>query len=169
MKIFIPKMYQKNIFIINYNKLKQAGIKLLIFDLDNTLGSIDETVINEDTSNFLTNLATNFQIVIASNSKKKRVSKFCSGLNIPFYTFSLKPTKKSFIKIKNDYNLDYNKMAIIGDQILTDIFGGNRLGIYTILVDPLDIDFKVSKINRLIEKKINLKNGIIRGNYYEKD
>ena len=60
-------------------------------------------------------------------------------------------------------------MAIIGDQILTDIFGGNRLGIYTILVDPLDIDFKVSKINRLIEKKINLKNGIIRGNYYEKD
>ena len=103
MKIFIPKMYQKNIFIINYNKLKQAGIKLLIFDLDNTLGSIDETVINEETSNFLTNLATNFQIVIASNSKKKRVSKFCSNLNIPFYTFSLKPTKKSFIKIKNDY------------------------------------------------------------------
>ena len=165
MKIFIPKMYQKNIFTINYNKLKQDGIKLLIFDLDNTLGSIDETVINEETSN----LATNFQIVIASNSKKKRVSKFCSNLNIPFYTFSLKPTKKSFIKIKNDYNLDYNKMAIIGDQILTDIFGGNRLGIYTILVDPLDIDFKVSKINRLIEKKINLKNGIIRGNYYEKD
>ena len=75
MKIFIPKMYQKNIFTINYNKLKQAGIKLLIFDLDNTLGSIDETVINEDTKNFLTNLATNFQIVIASNSKKKRVCK----------------------------------------------------------------------------------------------
>ncbi len=168
MKIFIPKMYQKNIFTINYNKLKQLGIEVLIFDLDNTLGRINETVINEETSNFLNNLATNFKIVIASNSKKKRVSKFCSNLNIPYYTFSLKPTKKSFIKIKNYYNLNYNKMAIIGDQILTDIFGGNKLGIYTILVDPLDIDFKVSKINRLIEQKINLKNGIIRGNYYEK-
>ena len=73
MKIFIPKMYQKNIFIINYNKLKQAGIKLLIFDLDNTLGSIDETVINEETSNFLTNLATNFQIVIV---RKKEFQSF---------------------------------------------------------------------------------------------
>ena len=165
--IFVPKMYQKNIFTINYNILKEKGIELLIFDLDNTIGHIHEDKINEETFNFLTNLKKSFKIVIASNSPKKRVSKFLLDSNLDYFSFCFKPSLISFKKIKRKYKIPYEKTAIIGDQILTDIFGGNRLGLYTILVDPISIDFKVTKFNRKIETIIKKRNNIIKGVYYE--
>lgn len=168
MNLFIPKMYQKNIFTINYNILKQNGIELLIFDLDNTIGHIYENKINEETYNFLTNLKKSFKIVIASNSPTKRVNNFFLDTNLDYFSFSFKPSLISFKKIKKKYNIEYSKTAIIGDQILTDILGGNRLGLYTVLVDPISIDFKVTKLNRIIETKIKKKNNIIKGEYYEK-
>ena len=58
-------------------------------------------------------------------------------------------------------------MAMIGDQVITDILGANCLHIYTILVDPIDKDLKVTSLNRKLEEIINKKNKLIRGNYYE--
>ena len=168
MKIFIPKMYQKDIFSIDYKMLKEKGYKLIIFDLDNTIGSIDERVCSDKTSNFINNLTNEFYVVIASNSCKKRVSKFCSKLKCDYFSFSLKPTLKNIRKIKNKYKIEYKEMVIVGDQILTDILVGNRKKIFTILVDPIkNTDFKITGFNRKMEKIINKKNNIVRGNYYE--
>ena len=167
MKKFIPKMYQKNIYTINYPKLKEKGIKLLIFDLDNTIGSVQEEIMNKRTADFLNKLAKDFIIVIASNSKEERVKKFCSPVNFYYVSLSLKPTSKSFMKIKKKYHIAYQEMAMIGDQIITDIFGANCLNIYTILVDPINNDLKITSLNRKLEEIINKKNKLIRGNYYE--
>lgn len=167
MKKFIPKMYQQSIYNINYPKLKEKGLKLLIFDLDNTIGSVQEDVINKRTADFLNKLASDFTIVIASNSKEERVKKFCSPVNFYYVSFALKPTSKSFMKIKKKYHISYQEMAMIGDQIITDIFGANCLNIYTILVDPINNDLKITSLNRKLEEIINKKNKLIRGNYYE--
>ena len=167
MKKFIPKMYQKNIYTINYPKLKEKRIKLLIFDLDNTIGTVHEDVMNKRTVDFLNKLASDFIIVIASNSKEERVKKFCSPVNFYYVSLSLKPTSKSFMKIKKKYHIAYQEMAMIGDQIITDIFGANCLNIYTILVDPINKDLKITSLNRKLEEIINKKNKLIRGNYYE--
>ena len=167
MKKFIPKMYQKNIYTINYPKLKEKGIKLLIFDLDNTIGSVHEEVMNKKTADFLNKLPSDFTIVIASNSKEERVKKFCSPVNFYYVYLSLKPTSKSLMKIKKKYHIGYQEMAMIGDQIITDIFGANCLNIYTILVDPINKDLKITSLNRKLEEIINKKNKLIRGNYYE--
>ncbi len=170
MKIFIPKMYKKSIFEIDYSKLKKLGYKLLIFDLDNTIGTISEKVCSKKSQEFLNSLTKDFQVIIASNSFKKRVSNFLKDTNLDYFSFSLKPTLKVLKKITKKYQIEYSKMVIIGDQVLTDIFLGNRKGLMTILVDPLYIkDFKITKINRNIEKLIMKKNKLIRGNYYEKE
>lgn len=170
MKIFIPKIYQKDIFSINYKKLKKQGIKLLVFDLDNTIGKNCEKVCNKKTSDLINKLVNNFQIVVASNNNTKRVNKFCQTLNCDAFSWCFKPTSIGIKKIKNKYKISYSKMAIIGDQIVTDIFIGNRLGILTILVDPIsEVDFKITGLNRKLEKVINKKNGLKRGNYYEKE
>ena len=104
MKLFIPDMYQKDIFTIPYQKLKEMGYQLLIFDLDNTIGSINEKNCNLETINFLNQLSKDFQVVIASNSHKKRVQSFCRNLKCKYYSLSLKPTLKVLRKIKKDYN-----------------------------------------------------------------
>ena len=169
MSLFIPNMYQKDIFSIPYSKLKERGYKLLIFDLDNTLGSVHEKICNLKTSTFINQLQTDFQIVIASNSHKQRVEKFCSNLGVSYFTLSLKPTLKVVRKIKKKYQLESKQIVIIGDQILTDILVGNRAGFFTILVDPiLNYDFKITGFNRAIEKILNKKNHIVKGQYYEK-
>ena len=169
MRLFVPKIYQKDIFSINYQKLKEQGIKLLIFDLDNTIGSIKENYIKDREKELLSSLKEDFILVVASNSKKERVSRFLENSNIEYFSFSLKPTLKVLFKLKKKYNIAYQDMAIIGDQIMTDIFMGNRLNLTTILVDPIiNIDFKITSLNRKLEKIMMKKNKIIRGSYYEK-
>ena len=155
MKIFIPKMYVKDIFSINYDKLKEEGYKLIIFDLDNTIGDIKETICTKKTVNFLNNLNKEFIIIVGSNSSKKRVLRFCQNLECDKYYFSLKPTSKLLLKIKKKYNINYDKMVIVGDQLLT------------ILVDQInEKDFKITKINRIIENMIKKKYNIKKGEYY---
>ena len=167
MKIFIPKMYVKDIFSIDYNKLKNNGYKLIIFDLDNTIGDIKETICNKKTIDFLNNLNKEFIIIVGSNSSKKRVLRFCKNLECDKYYFSLKPTSKLLLKIKKKYNINYDKMVIVGDQLLTDILLGNRKKLLTILVDQInEKDFKITKLNRILENMIKKKYNIKKGDYY---
>jgi len=168
MKIFIPRMYQKDIFRINYQKLKEKGYKLIIFDLDNTIGTIDTEECDLKTVKFINDLTKDFKIVIASNSYSSRVFKYTKEIKCDVFAFSLKPTLKVIRKIKKKYQINYQDMVIIGDQILTDVLVGNRKGLLTILVDPIkNLDFKVTSLNRRLERVINKKNKLIKGAYYE--
>ena len=167
-KIFIPKKYIKDIFNINYEKLKKDGYKILIFDLDNTIGNIKEKKCDKETIKLLNSLNKDFKVIIASNSGKKRVDTFCEGLDCLKIHFSLKPTGKIIRKIKKKYKIDESKMVIIGDQLLTDVFLGNRYKLLTILVDKKGKeDLKITKINRNFEQRIKKKYNIKDGEYFE--
>lgn len=172
MNNYIPNMYKKNIIEIDYSKLKEIGITCLIYDLDNTLGLIDEKVIPDEIKNLLNDLKKDFEVVIISNNKKKRIEKFCKPLNTRFVSFALKPLPFGFMKIKKELNLEKKQMCMIGDQLMTDILGANKYGIHTILVDPLGKkDLKITTFNRYLEnkiiKKLSEKNILERGKYYE--
>ncbi len=150
-----PNMYQKKIENINYRKLKELGIKCLIFDLDNTIALIDQDIITDDTKMFLDSLKNDFRIVIISNNITKRVKKYANILECDFIANAMKPLPIGYSKIRKKYNLKRSEMCMIGDQMLTDIYGGNRYHMFTILVDPLGTkDLKITSLNRLIEKKV---------------
>lgn len=171
MNIFKPDIYKKNIFEIDYKNLKQKGIKCLVFDLDNTLGLIDETTCPKETKKLINRLKKDFLIFISSNNTNKRIKPYVDDLGIFGVGFSLKPSIKGLVTIRKKHKLNKSEMVMIGDQIVTDIFSGNRYGIKTILVDPLGKkDLKITNINRKIEKVIvdnYKKRGIFeRGNYY---
>ena len=166
-----PKMYKKNIFDINYSKLKELGIKCLIFDLDNTIALIDQDLITEETKKMLLDLKKDFRIIIISNNKEKRVKKYGDILECDYVYYAKKPFSSGFRRIKKKYNLEKKEMAIIGDQLITDILGGNKFGIYPILVDPMaKKDLKITYFNRFLERKIlkrYKRKGIMKkGEYY---
>lgn len=169
---FYPNMYQKTIQDINYKKLKKLDIKCLIFDLDNTIALIDQHVITAETKKLLTGLKKDFQVVIISNNITSRVKSYANYLQCDFVANAIKPLSKGYRKIKNKYGFKQEEMCMIGDQIVTDIYGGNRYGMFTILVDPLSKkDLKITSLNRFIERKILKKyedKGIMKkGVYYE--
>ena len=171
MGVFKPKIYQKNIFEINYKGLKNEGIKCLIFDLDNTLGLISHKSCPDEAKELINKLKKDFTVIISSNNTRKRLKPYLEELGIDGVAWSMKPSIKSLIQIKAKYKLKKKEMCIIGDQIVTDVLAGNRYHIKTILVDPLgEKDLRITGLNRKVEARIVKhyeKRGIFeRGKYY---
>ena len=173
MDIFRPDIYRQSIYDIDYKKLKEQGIKCLIFDLDNTLVPIDEDVPNKNLKEFIFHLEEmGFRVAIVSNSSKNRVCPFKEQLNVDSSFHSCKPFKKKFKKILKLYKLNIYEVILVGDQLLTDILGANRMGFTSILVNQVGKkDYFWTSINRKIEKYIYKyleKNKLLkRGVYYE--
>ena len=171
MSLFRPDMYKKNIFEIDYKKLKKDGIKCLIFDLDNTLGLIKHEKCPEETRKLIKELEKDFLIFISSNNTQQRIDPYLEDLGIKGVAWSLKPSTRSLRKIRKNEKLKKDEMVMIGDQIVTDILAGKRYKIKTILVDPLGKkDLKITGLNRLIENKIvkyyEKRDLFERGKYY---
>lgn len=173
MNYFFPDVYQKSIYTINYEKLKENGIKCLLFDLDNTCVPYIDRKPTKRLKNLFDKLDDmGLKVIIFSNSPKERLMPFKKELNVDCCSKARKPRKGKFLKVLKTYNYDLSEVAIIGDQLMTDIYGGNKVGIMTILVNPMsDIDMPFTKIHRFIEKKkINkmTKQGIFKvGRYYD--
>lgn len=171
MLLFKPSMYKKNIFEIDYDKLKSLGIRCLIFDLDNTIGLIDNKVCSNEVIKLINELKKDFLVLISSNNTKKRVVPYLRILGVDGYYLSFKPSTLILKKVSKRYNLKKNEMCLIGDQLVTDIMCANRFRIMSILTDPLsEKDMVFTSVNRIIERRIirrYQKDGILmRGKYY---
>ena len=152
---FLPRWYYPDIFSIPYAKLKKQKIRYLIFDLDNTVGTIDEVVPNPKVQKLFQKLKKDFTIVIVSNNFKKRVATFSKELDLAYVALAMKPSLKGLQKIKRQFACQKEEMVLIGDQLVTDISAGNRFSIATILVDPIiDKEMKITSVNRRLEKNI---------------
>lgn len=172
MKKFYPTIYQKSIHDINYQKLYDKGIRCLIFDLDNTIALIDQKYVDSKTKKLFQKLKTDFRLLIISNSNQKRVEPYSKMLDCDYISSALKPLSYGYRKIIKKYHLKKEEMAMIGDQLVTDIFVGNRMTGYTILVDPMGKrDLKITTLNRFIERKIfrhfEKTKQMKKGEYYE--
>ena len=173
MDILIPDMYQKSIYSIDYEKLYDYGIRCLLFDLDNTCVPYVEKVPSKkliDLFDYLKDMG--FKVILFSNATKKRLEVFKNTLVVDCSYSSRKPSKRKFLKVLKMYNFDLSEVAIIGDQLFTDILGGNRVGIKTILVNPMSKkDMPLTFIFRILERgqfKKFRKRGILKlGEYYE--
>jgi len=169
MNNFIPDIYVKNIYTIDYKKLKSDGIKCILFDLDNTIVPIDEKEPNKEIKELFAYLDDlNLKVIILSNSKKKRVAPFKEILNVDSSCLSFKPLKHKYKKILKMFNYDISEVAAVGDQILTDVFGANRVGLTSIFVDKLKEEDKLfTRINRKFEKIIL--NSLKKKGVYDKE
>ena len=170
MNLLKPNVYQKDVFSINYDNLMKKKINNLFFDIDNTIVSTKENVPSKKIITLFDNLKKDgFNIFIITNALKKRAERFQDILNVKTYYFSLKPLSRNYIKIIKDNGLKIEECAAIGDQIYTDIKGANKLGILSILVDPISKEeFITTKINRIKEKRLFKKTKLLKkGEYYE--
>lgn len=173
MDLFIPDVYQKSIYTINYLKLQQSGIRCLIFDLNNTIAPKQVDVPSKELQDLFAYLqGLKFKLVILSNAKKSRVAPFKEKLNVDAAFRSGKPKKKKFQRILNLYHFQVHEVACIGDEILTDIYGANRMGFTSILVNPIsNQENGLTQVSRFLERFLNRyfikKNILERGVYYE--
>ncbi len=142
---------------INLEHLKAMGYDSLIFDLDNTLVGWRSKDIKDSVVDWLKKAKqTGFKMCIVSNCMfKNRVRYFGELLEIPFIFKAVKPRKKAFIDAVKILGSQISQTAVIGDQVFTDVYGGNRIGFLTILVPPIDKrEFYATLLQRTAEKII---------------
>lgn len=154
---FCPDLRFDRISSVALEPLWERGIRGLALDLDNTLVPWRSMELGEDIRAWASRArAMGFALCIVSNTRRyRRLRQIADALDATYVTGAAKPRRGGFRAAAGVMGLSLDQMAVIGDQLLTDIFGGNRLGVMTILVDRLQSrEFIVTQINRRIERRI---------------
>ncbi|MBS3937462.1 MAG: YqeG family HAD IIIA-type phosphatase [Peptococcaceae bacterium] len=154
--LLLPKLYVESIFCLDLEKLKALGIDTIITDLDNTLVPWVEHEANPTLLAWLEQLrARGFKVCLVSNALEQRIAHFRQVLGIPGLSKANKPSRRAFLQALDLLGSRPEQAAMIGDQVFTDVLGGNRLGLYTILVVPLcRREFLGTRVLRLVERVI---------------
>lgn len=158
-----PKIYLNRVQEITYEVLKDNNILGIILDVDNTLIDYYKNM-PEGIEKWCEDLKNKgIKFCIASNSNKKdKVESVAKKLDIPYIFFAKKPLKLGLNKAKKILGLDNKNIAVVGDQIFTDILGANRCKMFSILVNPIkEKDMFITIIKRPIEN-------LIKTNYLRK-
>lgn len=152
--LFRPDSVIDSVFDIDLEQLKAQGIRGIIFDLDNTIIPWDSCDMCPNTAGWLQGVIDQgFTVSIVSNNWHKRVKEIAVRFGLPFVSRAYKPAKAGFRRALAAMNLEPHEAAIVGDQLFTDVLGGNRMGLYTIWVKPLTSqEFIGTKIHRRFEK-----------------
>lgn len=139
LKIFYPKLYASSLIDIEPEFLEELGLKGILMDLDNTIVCRDSNEFSKEVEVWLGELrARGFKLGIISNNSRKRVGAVAGSLDLPAVHRAVKPLVSSFRRAMKMLGTKPEETALIGDQIFTDILGGNLCGLYTILVVPLE-------------------------------
>lgn len=139
MNIFRPRAHFRTVQDIDLSNLLSRGINNLIVDLDETLRKRNSDTIPESSVKWLEDVKVKgFKAcVISNNPFNWKMKKIEETLKTPVSFLALKPFPVAFRHAMKLLNSDASNTALIGDQLFTDVFGANMLGIYSILVDPI--------------------------------
>lgn len=157
-----PKACFEKITDIKIDLFKENNIRAVILDVDNTLIDLDRKPL-ENIEEWIEGLKKeNIKICIASNSvKKDKIMHLANKLDIPYVYGSMKPFSRGLKKAIQIVGEKEENIAEIGDQLFTDVWGANRMSLFSILTKPFSPEkHAVSKLKRKIEKffvrKMNL-------------
>lgn len=167
--ILYPDGHFEKVEEITSKYLQNNKIKALILDVDNTL--IDyQKHLEKSVIQWAKNLKEQgIKLYILSNTnQKEKVETVAKALEIPYRNLAKKPFKTGFLKVQKELKEKAENIAVVGDQIFTDIVGGNRCRMFTILVEPIHPkDFWYTAWKRPIENRI--KNRYIENQKKEKE
>ncbi|MBR9676734.1 YqeG family HAD IIIA-type phosphatase [Candidatus Woesearchaeota archaeon] len=136
--LITPDLKVSNIAEIDVDALLELGIEAVIFDVDNTLCHYHGTQIDQRVAKKVDELRSEFKTCILSNANSSRTDEVEQYFNIPVIRSDFKkPSPESFRQALSTLGAKPYETVMIGDRLLTDIAGANRVGIYTIKVDPL--------------------------------
>jgi uncharacterized protein len=156
LKVLFPEHFYDSIYEINLEFLKDDGVKALILDLDNTIIARNSTVATEDLKEWLLRIEkAGFKACILSNNWKQRVETVATQVNLPLVARAAKPRKGAFRRALKVLGTQKNETVVVGDQIFTDVFGANLMGLRSILVMPMsDHEAFHTKLLRYLERLV---------------
>lgn len=154
--LFRPKWWLKSVLDIDREFLEKTHIRGFILDLDNTLSMHGSPAAEKGVFEWLDRMRDcGIRMYILSNNTKQRVEPLARELGLPFFAFGCKPLPGGIRRAISALKLPKSQIALVGDQIFTDMIGGNVCGIQTILVEPFHLENKLSfRFKRKLESVV---------------
>ena len=149
-----PDYNLNNVYDINFEELKQQGIKCIMFDLDSTVMVSKSANFLPETINWFNTFLNDFEVAIISNNKNKTYIDNASKLApCRVIGHADKPNPKIMAQYLQEVGIEPSCAAMVGDRPLTDILAGKRLGCKTILVGSINPNENLpTKLVRALER-----------------
>ena len=151
-----PNFYYDSVFHIPYEELYKQGIRGLIYDIDNTLAGYEDKHPRQQTADLINKLhEMGFKVGLLSNNTSGRLTTFNEFMKLPGASLAAKPFTPALRRVMKEMGVAPHETAIIGDQLLADIWCGQRAGITTILVKPLtESEVITVRLKRGLERRL---------------
>ncbi len=155
-RLLQPRLSVSSVFDVDLDDLVNRGYRGLIMDLDNTLVAWNHPEVPKTLKLWLKDVShRNIEMCIVSNNLSQRVEEFSTKIGVSFIAKAAKPRRRAFRQAMRKMGTYAETTAVIGDQVFTDILGGNRLQLYTILVHPLATEeFWTTRLVRKLEHQV---------------
>lgn len=152
--MFGPDRFVSRLATLALEDLHAQGFRGLIVDLDNTLMGFRQTELEADHLDWVARAHDRgFRMVMVSNNFTERVTGIARQLNVPCIPNALKPLPFGVMRAIRMLEMPRRQIAVVGDQLFTDVLSGKLCGLYTILTEPIERkDFPVTKIFRFLER-----------------
>lgn len=153
---FLPDLFVDTIYDIDTDVIKKKGIKVFVFDIDNTLAPYSVPCADDKLIKWVSDLkGLGFEVMLASNNGRRRVRAFAESIDCDYISRACKPLGFKIRRRLKRLNVDPSRAVLVGDQLFTDIWGASLMGMHSILVRAISEkeDWFV-KFKRNIERRI---------------
>lgn len=169
-QLLCPNLVLQSLLDLSIEQLHAQQIRGLILDLDNTIIPWDSPHLPPAFLNYIQHLQQHdFRICLLSNNSTRRVRDVARKLQLPFIARAFKPSRNGFQQAIRLLELPPSSIAVVGDQLYTDVLGGNRCGAFTVWVKPLNTrEFIGTKLTRQLEKltiKLLVAKGLLKSQH----
>ena len=152
----MPDYHYDSVFQVAYEELLEKNIRNLIFDIDNTLAAYEHKTPTAKVVALIRRLKRmGFNVCLLTNNTNKRLQHFDKTLELTGIANALKPLSRGVQRAMGILGSTPATTAIIGDQLLSDIWAGKNAGITTVLVKPLSQkDLAFVHLKRVVERRL---------------
>ena len=156
MSFLVPEFIFADVTRVTPDFLARQGIRALVLDVDNTLTGHGSQALSPAVSAWLALMRENgILLTVASNNNEKRVAPFAEKIGLEYVSFACKPLPRGLAKARKRWGIPRSQMALVGDQVFTDVLAADFYGIRVLMVQPLSDDgvFTI-RLKRFLEKPI---------------
>jgi uncharacterized protein len=118
--------------------IQQHGLRGLVLDVDETLVPITSAQVSADILPWVEAVRPVVALWLVSNNiSESRIKRIADLLKVPYITGAAKPSRRKLRRAVKAMGLPVEQIGMVGDRLFTDVLAGNRLGMFTILVQPM--------------------------------
>lgn len=155
------KLLQPNLFLrgsvldLTPEVARQYNLLGLILDVDETLVPMQQANVMPELVEWVEQIKPHLKLALLSNNlSESRIARIADSLDLPYFCGAAKPSRRKVRQAITQLDLPPAQIGMVGDRLFTDVLAGNRLGLFTILVDPLSLDGVARKSYRVRDLEI---------------